>query len=110
MIVVILFEPTLVVITSSPAVTGPLADAASCPANETTHGMPPPFLVRNRYWRKLRWIRLNSRVTWELNSFVIENIWGFDEICCEEEQFLVDCPFSASSVMLGLGYSFTISF
>ena len=113
MIVVIPFEPTLVVITSSSAVTDLLTNPASCPAGDhAPHTTPPPFLVSNRDWWILRWIKLHIRVTWEFNSVAFENICGGDEICCEEPWFVVDRPLSSTEVVRLLFFiiSFTISF
>ena len=113
MIVVIPIEPTLVVITSSSAVTDLLTNPASCRAsNHTPRAMPPSFLVSNRDWWILRWIKLHIRVTWEFNSVAFENICGGDEICCEEPRFVVDRPFGSTHVVRLLFFiiSFTISF
>ena len=109
MIVVIPFEPTLVVNTSFTVVTSKPANAAShVPSDHTPHSTPPPFLVSNRDWWILRWIKLHIRVTWEFNSVAFENICGGDEICCEEPRFVVDRPFGATHVVRLL--FFTISF
>ena len=94
-------EPTLVVITRFTVVTSKPTNAASAfPSDHddhdhTTSATPPPFVVSNRDWWILRWIRLHNRVTWEFNSVAFENICGGDEICCEEPRFLVHSPFGA---------------
>ena len=97
MIVVIPIEPTLVVITRFTVVTSKPTNAASqlLAGDHAAHSTPPQFLVSNRDWWILRWIRLHNRVTWEFNSVAFENICGGDEICCEEVRFLVHSPFGA---------------
>lgn len=112
MIAVIPIEPTLVVITRFTVVTALLTNAASASHSNTTSATPPPFLVSNRDWWILRWIKLHIRVTWEFNSVAFENICGGDEICCEEPWFVVDRPFGAThvDVLLFFIISFTISF
>ena len=114
MIVVIPIEPTLVVTTRSPVVTELLTNAAfSFHSDHTPRAMPPSFLVSNRDWWILRWIKLHIRVTWEFNSVAFENICGGDEICCEEPRFVVDRPFGSTHVawfLLFFIISFTISF
>ena len=100
MIAVIPIEPTLVVITRFTVVTSKPTNATSDISIDTVHSTPPPFLVSNRDWWILRWIRLHNRVTWEFNSVVFENICGGDEIFSEEPRFLVDGPFGASHVVL----------
>ena len=95
---VIPIEPTLVVTTRFPVVTALLTNAASAYPANTTRAMPPSFLVSNRDWWILRWIKLHIRVTWEFNSVAFENICGGDEICCEEPWFVVDRPFGATHV------------
>ena len=98
---VIPIEPTLVVTTRFPVVTALLTNAASAYPANTTRAMPPSFLVSNRDWWILRWIRLHNRVTWEFNSVAFENICGGDEICCEEPRFVVDRPFLLFSAVVG---------
>ena len=111
MIVVIPFEPILVVITRFTVVTSKTTNAASqlsSAGDQAPHSTPPPFLVSNGDWWILRWIKLHIRVTWEFNSVAFENICGSDEICCEEPWFVVDRPLGATHVFFII--SFTISF
>jgi len=93
MIAVIPIEPTFVVITRFTVVTSKPANAASRSPIYTPRATPPRFIVSNRDWWILRWIKLDDRVTWEFNSVAFEDICGGDEICCEEPWFLVHSPF-----------------